>query len=119
MTSTNRVRVYFNLTRKIWSIQSYKPGKGWRLLTHSTDVILRNAVTKVYESGRQRVIREGKKYVHAYIEGELIGIYPKSHSDRKLSYNPYKNAHFIWKDDDTEACNVGEVVFNNKGVFAR
>lgn len=88
-------------------------------MTHSTDVILRNAVTKVYESGRQRVIRERKKYVHAYIEGELIGIYPTSHSDRKLGYNPYKNAQFIWRDDNTEAHDVGEVVFNESGVFAR
>lgn len=119
MKHSNHVRIYFNLTRKVWSIQHHVPNKGWRLLAHTSDAILRDAVAKVYESGRQRVIKEGKKYVHAYIEGELIGTRKESHSGRKLGYNPYKNSTFIWKDDNSEAHNIGEVVFNNQGVFAR
>ena len=118
METTIPVRVYFNLTRKVWSIQSYQPGKGWRLLTHATHLTLQNAVTKVSESGRQRVIRERKKYVHAYIQGELIRTVPQSHSDRRLSYNPYTGPDFYWKDDNTVAKELGEVVFSESGVFA-
>lgn len=118
MFSPIRVRVYFNLTRKVWSIQSYQPGKGWRLLCHQTHLTLRNANTKVSESGRQRVIRERKKYVHAYIEGELIRTVPQLHSGRKLSYNPYTGPHFFWQDDNTQVTELPEVVFTQEGVFA-
>ena len=118
MEDTIPVRVYFNLNRKVWSIQSYQPGKGWRLLTHSTNLTLRNAVTKVSESGRQRVIRERQRNVHAYIQGELIRTVPQTHSGRRLSYNPYTGPDFIWKDDNSVATELGEVVFNESGVFA-
>ena len=95
-----------------------KPGKGWRLLTHSTDVILRNAKCKVYESGRQRVIRERKKYVHAYIEGELIGTTPVQHTRLKLTYNPFKAGHFHWTDSPQPVEYCGTVVFDKHGVWA-
>lgn len=47
---------------------------------------------KISESGRQRVIREGKKNVHAYAVGILLDT-PVAPGDR-LSYNPFKAGHF-------------------------
>lgn len=89
------VRVYRNLTKNCWSVQHKLPGKGWRLLKHCDLISLKNVTTKVYESGRQRVIKEGKKYVHAYIEGEMW----EYHLRRgfRVVYNPYSSGSFHYK----------------------
>ena len=89
-----QVRVYRNLTKRCWSIQLFIPGKGWRLLKHADLVSLDNAFPIVYEAGRQRVIREGKKYVHAFICGELSEI----HLSRgfRLRYDPRAHAGFTY-----------------------
>jgi len=89
------VRVYRNLTKNCWSVQHKVPGKGWRLLKHCDLVTLKNAMPIVYESGRQRVIREGKKYVHAYIVGELWPV-PLSRGF-VVQYNPKENEQFVYR----------------------
>lgn len=60
-----RVFVYFNLHRKCWSIKALEgPSKG-RVIGHADYVDLACVEWKVSEAGRQRVIREKKKNVHA------------------------------------------------------
>ena len=84
-----RVRVYFNLHRKQLSVQS-KTDKGWRVWLHANKITLENVEFKVSEAGRQRVLREKKKNVHAFIEGDLVldGI-GKIEPRVLVSYNPY------------------------------
>jgi hypothetical protein len=52
-----RVMVYFNLHRGLWSIKSLKTGL---VIGHSNTIILRDVEPKVSEAGRQRVIKEKK-----------------------------------------------------------
>ena len=58
----NRVMVYRNLTKDCWSVKSVKSG---RVRFHVKVITIVNGQFKVSECGRQRVIREKKKYVHA------------------------------------------------------
>lgn len=90
-----QVRVYYNLTKHTWSIQHKVPGKGWRLLKHADTVTLDNCKPVVYESGRQRVIREKKKYVHAFLTGELSEVHLRR--GFRISYNPFKGPEFFYK----------------------
>jgi len=66
------VRVYRNLHKGNFTIQHYIKGKGWRKYegTHFAQLI--NCKFLVYENTRQKVMREKKKYVHAYIEGKYL-----------------------------------------------
>ena len=64
-----KVKVYKNLTKDTWSIQDYKTRK---VIGYSDNIRLENAKFVVSKSGRQRVLREGKKYVHAFVVGELL-----------------------------------------------
>lgn len=92
-----RVRVYYNLNKSVWSVQHYLPGKGWRVREHLTSLILEDVEFKVYEVGRQRVLANKRKNVHAFAIGELVSRYSNGytgHFDR-ASYNPYKAAHFV------------------------
>ena len=76
-----RYRIYRNLHKHCWSIQAFDheypfgqqgpKGRGrWVVVAHADEVWLRGPIKfTVHASGRERVRREGRKYVHAYIEG--------------------------------------------------
>ena len=82
------VRVFKNLTRDTWSVQ-IKTVKGWRVVGYSEEIRLNNARPVVSEKGRERVLRERKKYVHAFIEGEWCTDWTLSGDHELISYNPY------------------------------
>ena len=91
-----KVRVYRNLTKGCWSVQRYIKGKGWRLHEHRDSLQLSMAKPKVSEAGRQRVIRERKKYVHAFLEGWLIdSVQLPDTKDRPVRYNPFHGPEFL------------------------
>lgn len=69
-----RVFVYFNLHRKVWSVKALDGAAKGRVVAHASHVALCDAVCRVSEAGRQRVIREQRKNVHAGIVGTLRGI---------------------------------------------
>jgi hypothetical protein len=94
-----RVRVYRNLHRNCLSVQ-HKTDRGWRLLQHIHAIALRDVRFIVNESGRQRVLREKKKNVHAFIEGTVCDDFI-SDSSSLVYYNPYLYCSFVRSDDKT------------------
>ena len=91
-----RVRVYRNLNKGGLSIQ-VKTEKGWRARDYSLFVVLKNCSFRVSESGRQKVLRERQKNVHAWVEGDLISKDEKDFLQCGFSepwYDPYKTDHF-------------------------
>lgn len=63
---------------------------------HSPQVVLHDATFKVSEAGRQRVLRERRKNVHAGVAGTLVSMaLPSIISDKQVRYNPYKGATFV------------------------
>lgn len=97
-TRTMKVRVYFNLHKRTFSIQDYKSRI---VLAHRDFIYLTDVEFKVYESGRQRVLRENKKNVHAFVIGELSpwdGLkttLPEYSRMTRIWYNPYKHEQFV------------------------
>lgn len=59
-------RIYRNLHRGCWSVQHKVPGKGWRLYCHANILTTDHVDFKVYDTGRERVRKEGRKNVHAF-----------------------------------------------------
>ena len=99
-----RVYVYRNLTKGCWSLKSVKTG---RVLAHAGSLTLKDPVFKVSEAGRQRVIRDQQKNVHAGIVGTVMGpvehevwINSKGVPARKIAvtYNPYRFSTFVTKE---------------------
>ncbi len=92
-----RVRVYYNLNKSVWSVQHYISGKGWRVREHLTSLILEDVTFKVYEAGRQRVIANERKNVHAFAIGELVQRtdYAVWCGNTQAVYNPYRAACFM------------------------
>ena len=99
-----RVRVYRNLkfgrnTTPLYSVMDKATG---RVIERRERVLLANAKFIVREGGRQRVLREGRKNVHAFVEGDLVderGIFGQDEHGKdfpmRVTYNPYKAATFV------------------------
>lgn len=90
-----RVRVYKNLHKDCWSV--------WqgRVLFYTQEIHLRDVVFLVLESGRQRVLKEKRKNVHAFVCGFLtqgldIG--------EVVRYNPYINPFFFTEQGNIHEC---------------
>lgn len=69
-----RVAVYYNLHRHLWSVKALEGQNKGRVIAHAKRLVLTDVKFKVNESGRQRVIRERVKNVHAFIIGNLTAI---------------------------------------------
>lgn len=97
-----RVRIYKNLHRNCYSVlrKYYDPQKkrfSWLVWNYLFEMTLENPTFIVREKGRQRVIKEKKKNVHAFIEGTLSNEKPPKFSatiNPRIKYDPYKDKHF-------------------------
>jgi hypothetical protein len=102
-----KVFVYFNLHKKVWSIKALEGERKGRVIAHKDFVILGDAKAKVSEAGRQRVLRERKKNVHAGLVGEWLNNEEGKLIDAELLgdcinphmvvYNPYKYKTFVYR----------------------
>lgn len=84
------VDVYRNLHRKCWSVRH----RG-RVQSHCETVTLGDVTFRVSEAGRQRVLRERRKNVHAVVRGTLVaygGVVGEC--TLEVTYNPYESGTF-------------------------
>lgn len=108
------VRVYYNLNKHCWSVQHKVPGKGWRVCQHVPSLRLSEVTFRVSEAGRQRVLRQRRKNVHAYAIGFLestVAVYRGE--GRRIGYNPYRGPHFAYISDSMEVSTADQIVFTN------
>ena len=105
----------------------------WSVLDRTTrrvkDIIssalVKNVRFVVQPAGHARVIKEGRKNVHAFVRGDLLvkNVGNSSAVDglTKVSYNPYKAGHFIreytneaiYEADMAWVTPVGVYILNN------
>jgi hypothetical protein len=96
-----RVFVYYNLHKHVWSVKALEGDDKGRVIAHRTDVVLLNAKPRVSEAGRQRVIREKRKNVHAGLVGDWTDQKIVQFEGDAITYNPYKYRGFVCKDDES------------------
>ena len=66
-----RVFVYYNLHKKTFSVKALDGSRKGRVVYHADEVLLSDCQFKVSEPGRQRVLSERRKNVHAGVVGTL------------------------------------------------
>lgn len=105
-----KVFVYWNLHKGRYSVKDITPGSetyglviGW-----ADEVLLADVEGKVSEAGRQRVLREGRKNVHAGIVGYLPDLSQFDLHRRlilsvgdTITYNPRKYTSFVHTVDES------------------
>ena len=91
-----KVRVYWNLHRRKWSIQ-----QGGLVIDHRDSLFLTKANFTVREGGQKRVRESGQKNVHAFVCGEWDQKEYHTFKDmplwRQVSYNPKRDNFFMVK----------------------
>lgn len=119
-----RVEVYYNLHKKCLS---YRPSKG--AVRHAQSMLLNDVTLSVQPAGRERVLTERRKNVHAFVRG--VPVYVRgigdaddgdlSHGNMKrqgyrlITYNPYKHKTFVYADTGEPAHHARQVaVIGNK-----
>lgn len=103
---SRKVRIYRNLNNGLISIK-----QGAYVIGHTEEVMLSNVSFLVVESLRQKVLREKRKSVHAYIEGIYEPDMEVRAGGEALWYNPYLTAQFRTKQlnesvQEGEACHI-------------
>lgn len=95
-----KVFVYRNLHKNCWSVKALEGDNKGRVVHYAQNVMLSDCTFKVSKAGRERVLRERSKNVHAGVVGELLHINMDSddvympHSV-PVTYNPYKYDSFV------------------------
>jgi hypothetical protein len=115
------VRVYRNLHRKCFSVQAKNAKGNWIVMAHLNDLVLVAARFRVSECGRQRVIRDKAKNVHAFVYGRVeslqVGIIPFPLDNHGVSYNPYKAPTFVSSLDGQSVKESNRVYFYKVHTF--
>lgn len=123
------VFVYRNLHNGMWSVRSTAGYNYGRVIFHAVYVRVSFGYPKVSEAGRQRVLKEKRKNVHAGIDGRMVYLV-STHEPRytpsdwnvepwdgsfllstdgnmdpskEITYNPYKGPHFVFKESGVRA----------------
>lgn len=96
-----KVFVYYNLHKKCWSVKALQGPQKGRVVAHTNNIVLSMCEFKVSEAGRQRVLQQKKKNVHAGVVGfwTRLDTIPEVSAARIARYNPYKYSTFVDKDN--------------------
>lgn len=118
-----RVFVYFNLHKKLWSVKALEGADKGRVIAHKRMLTLANATPRVSEKGRQRVLQERRKNVHAGIVGDwdVVGEDINLPADRKylgrLYYNPYYVKAFQLENKDWDGSQYAVFDSSDRGLY--
>ena len=115
-----RVQVYYNLHKKCLSVRH----KG-KVIEHAQEVTLTDARFHVQQAGRERVLKQKRKNVHAYVSGKLKETFwftqaPKYiwTAKQHVTYNPYKYKSFVNKKTLKPVASAEVVHISGKRITA-
>jgi hypothetical protein len=98
-----KVMVYYNLHLHTFSVKHKN-----KVIAHADFVNLADVEFRVRPGGRDNVLKQQQKNVHAFVIGTLIDYceypcsdIPKPESADLITYDPYKYNSFVYKKDET------------------
>jgi hypothetical protein len=112
ITPGEKVRVYRNLNNGMISVMDTKG----QVIAHVAQIALINAKFVVRQAGRERVLKNKKKNVHAFVVGNFWFKHNKVFNllGDIVKYNPYKYSSFV-KEDETPIYVAGLAVIDKTG----
>jgi hypothetical protein len=83
-------------------------------------VALRDATFVVQPAGRERVRREGRKNVHAFVRGKLVDVdlvYSMADVKAAITYNPYLCETFVYAGTTEPVHSAERVIIDDKLIM--
>ena len=108
-----RVEVYKNIRTGKYSARSIRTGK---VVAREDSFHLKNVTFAVQPAGREKVRREKKKNVHAFVRGELDVLDPADFTT-PVYYNPYQVDNFMV--GEKEIFSAPAAILNKEGVWIK
>jgi hypothetical protein len=107
-----RVWVYFNVRTGDYSVR-----KQGRVVLHTENIALRDCEFRVWESGRQKVLKTGAKNVHAFVVGTIdeSGRAPSCSRQTAVRYNPFETETFVEAGTNLPVFKADQVVLTKDG----
>lgn len=107
------VQVYYNLHKKCLSVQNRQR----KVIAYVDYAILTDAEFYVSEAGRQRVLRDKCKNVHAKVRGYWTSSDAGTDAcTRAVRYNPYLFETFVYADTEEPVHEASVVVIDDDQV---
>ena len=102
---SRKVFVYKNLHKDCWSLK-----QDGLVKAHMHDLTMFDCSFRVNAKGREKVLKEKRKNVHAGISGYIdspwvmnaLAVQTKFSNIKLAKYNPYKYSTFVRSDDNTK-----------------
>ena len=88
-----RVEVYRNLHKNCFSVRALSGENKGRVIDHVQSIMLRDATFVVQPAGRERVLQEQRKNVHAFVRGTITD--QPIQRGLPVRYDPYLNDAFV------------------------
>ena len=95
MAVPQRVEVYRNLHKNCYSVRALTGKNKGRVIDYVQSITLKDAKFVVQPAGRDRVLREKRKNVHAFVRGHITDE-PLTHG-APVIYDPYLTNAFVFK----------------------
>ena len=123
-----RLEVYYNLHQQCLSVR--RMARGARV-SHAHSILLNDCLLVVQPAGRERVRREGKKNVHAFVRGYPVFLRRTWADDdgdlsvenmerqgyRRITYNPYKYDSFVLADTGQPIYRASQVAVIGRSMY--
>lgn len=124
--------VYYNLHKHCLSLKALEGERRGCVVLHARAVRLQDVVFKVSQAGRERVLLERSKNVHAGVVGELVDIEPWVDGEgvsamtalveplgltRQLTYDPYRFSSFVTRDTHEPVTAASDCLVIGKCIF--
>ena len=112
--TTRKVEVYKNLHKDCWSVK-----QDGLVKAHTTEIDLWDCAFQVNANLRQKVLKEKRKNVHAFVIGyiDCLGQSELSVVDQEVTYNPYKYKTFVNKETEKPVFNTSYAKLSAKRVL--
>jgi len=115
------VETYYNLHKHVLSVR-----RGGRVQLHTDTLMLEDVKFAVQPAGREKVLKQKRKNVHAFVRGNYEPIKAKDIMDLsksvynwvKVYYNPYKTKTFVVTKTGKPIHEAIRVIIKNKEIWA-
>lgn len=84
------VDVYWNRTRRLWSVR-----EDGLVVGHVAEIVLGRVTLHASEPARQRMLRTGERTVHAYARGYRVEAWLRPLESVQLVYSPSAGPGFV------------------------
>lgn len=112
-------RIYRNLHKNCFSIQKWIPEKkGYRLHSHTQNLIAQDVEFRVSQAGRKKVLQEKRKNVHAFVYCKSYIIFAEPvRLGLEVYYDPYTVDSFRIKNSDQPLHAAGTLIMTNNRCY--